>query len=111
MDCGLLVRADRKKYIGGDWMNFDLIDRRKAIEDILKESPDVSLGVFNAGVSYATDLAFRKLYNAPAVDAVQVIRCGDCVYYDQSFASCTWCHKIRQQTDYCSKGKKRKGKR
>lgn len=58
--------------------------------------------------------------NAPAVDAVEVVRCRDCKYYDfgKRFPDIKWCCRLRNrkgevvrynygENDFCSYGERR----
>lgn len=50
----------------------------------------------------------EKLDAAPAVDAVEVIRCRDCLFWSQGTGICNvkaW--GLRQEDDYCSSGVRR----
>jgi hypothetical protein len=45
---------------------------------------------------------FSEIDRLPTVDAVEVVRCGECRYYP-------WCvrlGKYMDETDYCSKGER-----
>lgn len=43
---------------------------------------------------------FRRLKNAPAVDAVAVVRCKECIHYE-------FCKDGVAETDFCSSGERR----
>ena len=91
----------------------DLIDR-SALPTIQIEIPeridDKTCRILEAvlqGVQHVID-------SAPAVDAVEVVRCEDCVHYDNTpydwvgprYCECLGCY--RQSDFYCAYGKKRK---
>ncbi len=45
-------------------------------------------------------------------DAVEVVRCKDCIYYDwkgyrQGCGQCQWSFAVVEDDDYCSKGERR----
>lgn len=57
---------------------------------------------------YAFEAFIERLKGEPTVDAVKVVRCKDCVYYD--FEKC--CHlregkPFPHENDFCSYGEKR----
>lgn len=92
----------------------DLIDRSK-LPTIRIEIPErlddktcrILEGVIR-GVQHVID-------SAPAVDAVEVVRCKDCVHYDYTlydwvgprYCECLGCY--RQDDFYCAYGRKREG--
>lgn len=50
--------------------------------------------------------------DAPTVDAVPVVRCGECRYYAEPGATTSFCihpggMKFTSDSDYCSRGKRR----
>lgn len=58
------------------------------------------------------------LDDAPTVDAVSVVRCGECNFWDKDHISCEGLAKCltgeggiryRNRSDFCSKGRKREG--
>ena len=58
------------------------------------------------------------LDDAPTVDAVPVVRCGECNFWDKDHISCEGLAKCltgeggiryRNRSDFCSKGRKREG--
>ena len=59
------------------------------------------------------DNAIEKMVEIPSVDAVEVVRCRDCIYYDciYTFKSgdCVYkqCHLPVFDDDFCSKGERR----
>lgn len=48
----------------------------------------------------ALRLIYNAVDNAPTVDAVPVVRCGDCKYYDE-------CVNFLFDDDYCSRGERK----
>ena len=66
---------------------------------------------------YTVDAFIKELKRAPAVDAVEVVRCKDCQYYPQIDCFGDACCNMflrhstvlvpRKSTDYCSYGKRR----
>lgn len=73
----------------------DLISREALINEF--KNPDL----FNV-----TEKHLSNIGNAPAVDAVEVVRCKDCLKRNTSM-----CHAGHEQadTDYCSHGERREG--
>lgn len=65
--------------------------------------------------SYSTMMMYEiaeEIDNAPTVDAVPVVRCGECVYCDPETMHCdhpmsTALPVSRKATDYCSYGERR----
>ena len=51
--------------------------------------------------------------NAPTVDAVEVVRCKDCIYYHRQigygFGQCSKCRLMPYQEDFCSYGERKDG--
>ena len=102
----------------------DLISRSALYLELSKEASHcIELGT-KAGVSWATALqeAKRILQNAPAVDAVLVVRCKDCQKsrplkrkdpFENKFVDgCIWCMEHGDgvfEDDYCSYGERRNG--
>ena len=82
----------------------ELIDRRKLVSDFWKGVEDASI------LSYEdTD---DLMENAPTVDAVEVVRCKDCKWFDQNedvmpqSGSCAYHEMVKMDWDYCSRAKK-----
>ena len=78
----------------------DLIDRQALLNDIQAAADNGGMGAVVAGTLK------RYVKRAPAVDAVEVVRCKDCEYYNVSCCSpgCGWCeHFERGEFDshYC----------
>lgn len=42
----------------------------------------------------------------PALDAVPVVRCGDCRWYDSAFYACSKCGVCVNRDFYCANGEK-----
>ena len=85
----------------------DLISRSALYLELSKEASHcIELGT-KAGVSWATALeeATRILQNAPAVDAVPVVRCGECI---KPIEDCPFKDNVMLKTDFCSYGAKMK---
>ena len=83
----------------------DLISREALIEDIGKSVEP-----------FTVSMIYRHINNAPAVDAVPVVRCKDCVYFglDKENADLdNWYHFCQnlscgvKKMDYCSFGERR----
>ena len=72
----------------------NLIDRRAAIE-----TADV---IWTA----ARELFLERLKDLPSADAVEVVRCKDCIYQTESWSGIKYCEAhgdhIGKDYDYCS---------
>ena len=103
--------------------------RKYIDEDALKND---LYSIIKADYGYTADvlaglmIAERVIDNAPTVDAVEVVRCGDCKHYKNygktslfvngKNVMCGWCHRrIRYDEehrmltdDFCSYGERRK---
>ena len=57
----------------------------------------------------ALKLVLSKIRNAPTVDAVPVVRCKDCTYYDHSYEGdfCSSTGAGMDEDGYCSDGERR----
>lgn len=67
-------------------------------------------GPFHQGVQFAIDVARDWTEEAPAVDAVPVVRCRDCIYWAESRCMVHnhtpgWQPK---ENDFCSLGERRR---
>ena len=57
----------------------------------------------------------EDVYNAPAVDAVEVVRCKDCIHYEMGVclkiysdgAVSAYAWQGRKEDDFCSRGERR----
>lgn len=78
-------------------ISYDYI-RQKALAD-----PDSG-----EAVVYLQDIA-----EAPTVDAVEVVRCKDCIYYHRKigygFGQCSKCRLMPYHDDFCSYGERKDG--
>lgn len=54
---------------------------------------------FNVDVNYF-------ILNAPTIDAIQVIRCKDCTYYEGEYAYCAN-DRLATPNEYCSRGEEK----
>lgn len=95
-------------------MASDLISRDTLIKDMYED------GYFPLTVA---DKATEKIMAQPTVDAVEVVRCKDCIYYKEGdlLAPNKFCYRLKHPTedrnigynfsddDYCSYGKKKDG--
>ena len=84
-----------------------LIDADKAMEIIRDQ------GIAHPNAYYLTNYAMRILQEAPAVDAVEVIRCWKCKYHEDTdvtgFKHCCLIDKTVRYDDFCSYGKRKGG--
>ena len=84
----------------------ELNDLRKVALAGKMESYDIG---YNNGLS----MAYAMVLNAPAVDAVEVVRCKDCKYCKPSAAPgryfCDWRREYSETflSDFCSYGERR----
>ena len=81
-------------------MHDGLIDRQALIAEIMRR------GIYPPGVRHAIE-------NAPAIDAVPVVRCKDCKYitFSECYGECGRGYLgIVQPNDFCSRGEKRERK-
>lgn len=84
-------------------MNGDLISRSALLEDIAHDMSGFDESeADNPGLTWG-DL-IHWLQNAPAVDAVEVVRCKDCEYWD--FGDC-YRLELSSPDDFCSHGKRK----
>lgn len=90
-------------------MNNDLISRKYAVRELLEErehyppmvAERYSFGVklpnrFNQAIRGGIKKGLRIVETAPAVDAVEVVRCKDCVYRGNEI----YCPLCRMETTY-----------
>ena len=84
-----------------------LIDADKAME-IVRDR-----GIAHPNAYYLTNYAMRILQEAPAVDAVEVVRCWKCKYHEDTnvtgFKHCCLHSKTVRYNDFCSYGKRKEG--
>ena len=80
-------------------MNNDLISREALLEAIRTDVAPFTLS-----------MVFRHIHSAPAVDAVEVVRCKDCRYGEDLGEEC-FCHYCGSDWNlpdhYCSYGERR----
>lgn len=92
-------------------MRTDLISRSAAI-DVLQELVDMeTCGNTMSNIGFGLSMAIGRLISAPAVDAVPVVRCKDCLYaaptYGNNYIRCAiWGEDIKNDK-YCFCGKRR----
>jgi hypothetical protein len=89
-----------------------LIDRGGAIDALTDTNIKRNLdSVYDDDIKRIKRAAQRVIAQVPVVDAVPVIRCRDCTYYDSEpggdimmcYNGCGW----TEQNDFCSKGERR----
>ena len=49
---------------------------------------------------------FHEIDDAPTIDAIEVVRCKDCIHYENDESVCRIDDMIVDDTDYCSYGEK-----
>jgi hypothetical protein len=62
------------------------------------------------GYHNGLNMAVSMAINAPAVDAVEVVRCKDCYYYGEKYPGrgyCKYFDILRIDNDFCSSGQRR----
>lgn len=97
----------------------DLIDRQNAIDVVAfgitytkvfdKETGKVKVKDLFAEGNYELKNAIDRIKKLPSVDAVEVVRCKDCVY-SRGFATfaCPMVGRVNlKDNDFCSRGERR----
>ncbi len=78
----------------------DLIDR-EAVREFIKS------------YSHSTDVVYhmeKQLYEVPTIDAVPVVRCGECKHYNAGFECLAEGYGIERDPDwFCADGERREG--
>lgn len=57
----------------------------------------------------AKDL-LNRINTAPTIDAVPVVRCEDCKFFDIPWRDCLWCYQLDREVSrggFCSYGERR----
>ena len=49
---------------------------------------------------------FKEILKLPTIDAVPVVRCGDCKWYDSAFFVCSKCGVCVNRDFFCADGEK-----
>ena len=94
-------------------MNNDLISRSAVLEE-LRKGTIITDDLYGMGIMAGNDHALKKIEAAPAVDAVEVIKCRDCFYWMKAKVNRSGnlvCPKSGMEivaTDYCSRAERRK---
>lgn len=84
----------------------DLISRSALKEEMVK---DLAASIYMSEMR-KTDIAIRvlnRIDEAPAVDAVPVVRCRECEEYESDCGYCDYWETSRNFDDYCSRGKRK----
>jgi hypothetical protein len=99
---------------GGVTMNGDLIFRSALLEELYKGTiiPD---DMYSEGIMAGVDYAIKKIEAAPAVDAVEVVRCKDCKHFcpyegEEHKGDCDELVGLEScvyEDDFCSYGERR----
>lgn len=93
----------------------DLISRSALLEELSKGTI-ITDDLYGMGIMAGNNHAMKKIEAAPAVDAVEVIKCQDCFYWMKAKVNRSGnlvCPKSGMEivaTDYCSKADKRRCK-
>lgn len=53
------------------------------------------------------DVIWNLVQDAPTIDAVEVVRCEKCDYYDESGEYCKHWHGVRHPEHFCDDGERR----
>lgn len=86
----------------------EYIEREALIESV-KSKHIVITSITSAAEAVQTQgRLFREAVdNAPAVDAVKVVRCKDCKHRNSAIDLCKWFDCCTDDDDFCSHGKKK----
>lgn len=79
-------------------------------DDLLAKVQENAPGLMNSGSTITKALIMAMINTksvAPTIDAVPVVRCKDCRWYDEKISFCDNCHLPREQTFFCADGKRR----
>ncbi|MBR5261843.1 MAG: hypothetical protein IKV47_06710 [Oscillospiraceae bacterium] len=96
-------------------MMADLIDRAVMIHRLCAERDEVQIEhACDVGYHNGLNMAVSMTINAPAVDAVEVVRCKDCKHWLKDFAGCTdavgrceWANYMVGANGYCVYGERK----
>ena len=84
-----------------------LIDADRALEIVRDQ------GIAHPNAYHLTNYATLILREAPTVDAVEVVRCWECKYHEDTnvteFKHCCLIDKTVRYNDFCSYGKRKGG--
>lgn len=84
-----------------------LIDADRAMEIVRDQ------GIAHPNAYHLTNYAMLILREAPTVDAVEVTRCRECKYHEDTsvtgFKHCCLIDKTVRYNDFCSYGKRKEG--
>ena len=84
-----------------------LIDADRALEIVRDQ------GIADPNAYHLTNYATLILREAPTVDAVEVVRCWECKYHEDTdvteFKHCCLLSKTVRYNDFCSYGKRKGG--
>ena len=119
-DCPIVEIKDTDRIVGINGMENDLINRQAAMMEARPEylnPQQEKLSSYNQGWNNALDEYFDRIKALPSADAVEVVRCRDCKFYDRNFE---YCHNVVfgdghanysppcvNDDDYCSFGVRR----
>ncbi len=92
-----------------------LIDAGRIEKRLLEEEPHDGWDEYYEGFNRMKGIALNAIDATPTIDAVPVVRCGDCMYYQDNnggypHPDCRWGHdETPDADDYCSFGEKMDG--
>lgn len=91
----------------------DLISRSAVLESFAQHTARDSMKVLNGERLWAYEWTksdmFKIVQNAPALDAVPVIRCNICKYYEQDTGFCQYWGCGNYWDGFCNKGARMDG--
>jgi len=86
----------------------DLISRQAAIDALVEEIAYKPEGYWDSGLNqYDVEVVLNQ---QPSIDAVEVVRCKDCRYFNKAFPLIHLCNVsgMKMETDdYCSYGERK----
>lgn len=97
-------------------MMADLIDRQAALNALSAHKKVLQYIMDKCGVTEEVNKTIEIIYNLPAADAIEVVRCKDCKWYElfytlngNEFRCCCRETKesLRNSDDYCSNGERK----
>ena len=84
-----------------------LIDADRAMEIVRDQ------GIAHPNAYHLTNYAMLILREAPTVDAVEVVRCRECKYHEDTYVTgfkhCCLLSKTVRYNDFCSYGERKEG--
>lgn len=100
------------RYIDADALHKDLVETLRLCKQWMDDAKDDETKVVSEANWFAFLEVKLRLDSAPTIDAVPVVRCKDCRYYQDNNggypnANCKWCKdETPDADDYCSCGER-----